>query len=100
MVAPVVASVTRESMAPGVQAGSGSPPRLTQAVVLVRGAGVQAATISVGTGTSVMTPTSGTIAGSVGGSVDTGASGSVLDVCARVAAGEQTPTINAAVRMT
>src|SRR5437879_1668886 len=52
MVTPVVASVTRESIAPGVQAGSGSPPMLTQPVVLVRSDGCQALATTAGSGTA------------------------------------------------
>src|SRR5712692_2404647 len=52
MVVAVLAMVTRASIAPGVQAGSGRPPWLRQPVVLVRGDGVQAAVKRVGTGTA------------------------------------------------
>ena len=51
MVAAADAMVTRASIAPGVHAGSGNPPWLTQPDVFVRGAGVHAETIRAGAGT-------------------------------------------------
>src|SRR6266568_473806 len=54
MVEAALAMVTRESIAPGVQAGSGRPPWLTQPVVLARGDGVQAAVRIVGSGTAAV----------------------------------------------
>src|SRR5438552_2169275 len=50
----MLALLTRGSIAPGVHAGSGSPAWRTQPVVLVRGAGVQKVTSSVGTGTATV----------------------------------------------
>src|SRR5712691_6718137 len=70
MVEAVVAMVTRASIAPGVQAGSGRPPWLTQPVVLVRGDGVQAAVRIVGRGTAAVS--TGAVAGArVGAAVGT-----------------------------
>src|SRR5712691_7595316 len=54
MVEAAVARVTRGSIAPGVQAGSGRPPWLRQPVVLVRGDGVQAGVTIVGNGTAAV----------------------------------------------
>src|SRR5437016_6510961 len=50
MVDAVVDMVTRGSIAPGVQAGSGRPPWLRQPAVFVLGEGAQAAVRMVGTG--------------------------------------------------
>src|SRR5207248_1935806 len=71
MVAPMVATLTRGSIAPGVHAGSGSPPWLTQPVVLVRGAGAQAAASAlVGVGAA-------------GATIAVGAAGAMVGVGAR-----------------
>src|SRR5229473_1918237 len=61
MVAAVVAMVTRVSIAPGVQAGSGRPAWLTHPVVFVRAAGVQTAVTMVGSGTAAIS--GGTVVG-------------------------------------
>src|SRR5437773_1928333 len=73
MVEAAVAMVTRGSIAPGVQAGSGSPPRLPQPVVLVRGDGVQGAEMIVGSATAAVAP--GAV---VGARIGGGAAGAQL----------------------
>src|SRR5438552_8366070 len=76
MVEAAVVTVTRGSIAPGVQAGSGSRPWLTQPVVLVRGDGVQGAEMIVGSGTAAVA--SGAAVGArVGGGVGARVGGSV-----------------------
>src|SRR2546426_997814 len=65
MVAAAVVMLTRESSAPGVHAGSGSPPWLTQPVVLVRAGGVHEPT-TTGTGASVAGTSVGATLGEAG----------------------------------
>src|SRR6266851_2894897 len=72
MVVAVVVMVTRGSIAPGVQAGSGSPPWPTQPDVLVRAAGVQAAETIVGSGTAAVC-TGAAVGAGAGAAVGAGA---------------------------
>src|SRR6266566_4636766 len=69
----VVAMLTRGSIVPGVHAGSGNPPWLTQPVALVRGASTQAVATTVGTGTAAVST-----GATVGTSVEAGAAVATL----------------------
>src|SRR5260370_27082289 len=74
MVAAADALVTRASIAPGVQAGSGRPFWITQPEVLVRAAGAQTAVRMIGAGTA--TDSVGAVVGARAGAAMGGAVGS------------------------
>ena len=103
----MVATLTRGSIAPGVHAGSGSPPWLTQPVVLVRGAGTQAAaSVLVGVGAAGATVAAGAAdatvgVGAAGTTVGVGAAGATvgLNAAAGATAAEQPLSASIAVRI-